>query len=1388
MESRLLLATFVVQRVADDLDAGSLRWAILQADAGGGGDTIRFDLPGDGVQRISPTSPLPSITRSVTIDGTTQPGYAGQPLIRIDGSAPGAQGDGLVLEAGGSIIRGLAIGGFSGAGIRVQRSDGNVIQGNYLGTDETGQSARPNRVGILLEDASANTIGGTAARDGNLISGNLGNGVTIAVVASTSSANVVQGNLVGTAAGGLGALGNGGSGIVLWGAAGNSVGGLVSSARNVVSGNLQDGIGLDSGAASNQLLGNFIGTTADGRAALGNRKDGIRLNGAGGNQIGGIEPGVGNVIGGNLGSGVETFGALGGNRIFGNAIGTDSSGLVPLGNGVNGVTLGSEGNSVGGSTAGSGNIIAFNGTGAVGAGVQLVGLVAGNAILFNSIHDNAGLGINLGNGPTPNHSPGMIMGPNDFQNYPVLSAAATDGATLSAAGTLDAARSSSYTIQLFGSPTPDPSGFGEGAVFLGSKSVTTDSMGRATFNFGLPSTIQPGMVLSATATDSGGNTSEFSPDLVIRAMADLSVSVAANPSPAYPGAALTYTITISNKSQATAHNVVLTNSLPLGLAGLSVTSATGVSTALAGRVLTATMAQLPGGASTTITVSATVAAAPGTSLVDTATVTLAEPDPDPADNAATATVPVLAVADVSLSGSPLPGGVRLGSTFPVTFVASNAGTTPATGVVLAVPIGPGFAFVSGGSTPGTASFAGGVVSVDLGTLDAGSSATIQILLRAVAVGESDIQGTLTTDDIDPTPDDHAASVPVDVVPSSWLNLGLSMPSGTSHQGDLFTYSVSVTNIGPSDATGVTLALPLAPGLKPISATSTLGAAPVLEDDGSYRAAIGMIPYQGTVTITIQLRLDLPVDSVPANYTLSAAVAADDFDPGTGAGTISAPLVVEPADDLSVGLALASPAARVGDPITLAGTVTNAGPSDATDARLRIPLPPNVSFVRADAGGRRFDYDGASGVLDLSLGTMSPGESVTFSVTLLAQSPGPATWTASVSGTPYDLQTANNAAAASVDIQDAPGTLCLASTSLTVPETAGYAVFPVVRTLGTLEGASIHYWTGGGNATPGVDYTPISGILTFAAGQTVANVVVPVLANPHDRTDEYVTLTFDSPGVGVAWDGPTTATLHIVDTDPDNTPPAVADVRWYGPANAIDRITVRFSEPLVAAMADNPGAYMLADLGTSGRPSPGDATLVGLAMPTYDPSTSTVTLVPAQPLAAGHFYRILVAGTGGAAITDLAGNPLAGSSTGIPGTNYTALFGRGTTLKYYDGGGNLVTIKAQRGGFLDLLRSATGQGLSLRLQGGIPGRTVLTGSVGRGNRPQGGTTTLEDVEGLGQFGQVRVNMSARTFLVKQTPFLARNSKALAAPAATAPTPRHPARAKAKLAARVAPKRR
>jgi hypothetical protein len=302
---------------ANDSGPGSLRDAIAQANANPGADTIKFSI-GTGVKTIAPLSALPRITDAVTIDGTSQPGYAGHPLIELTGAAKGNPGpgyagfNGLVLVAGSSTIRGLAINRFE-TGVELD-GDGDLLASSYIGTDLTGTVARPNAFGVFVSGNRARIGGYVELGAGNLISGNTGAGIYL-----SSSSNVVAGNYIGTDVTGTRTLGNG-DGVRVDGnyqslVTANEIGGapVFSLAApygyfhsgNVISGNSLDGVFVAGKNVTNtRVQGNWVGTDASGTHALGNGAHGVWVLDSSSNLIGGMVPGAGNVIAANAGSGV----------------------------------------------------------------------------------------------------------------------------------------------------------------------------------------------------------------------------------------------------------------------------------------------------------------------------------------------------------------------------------------------------------------------------------------------------------------------------------------------------------------------------------------------------------------------------------------------------------------------------------------------------------------------------------------------------------------------------------------------------------------------------------------------------------------------------------------------------------------------------------------------------------------------------------------------------------------------------------------------------------------------------------------------------------------------------------------------------------------------------
>lgn len=412
-------------------------------------------------------------------------------------------------------------------------SAGNVVQGNYIGVDVNCTSALPNaKDGVNIFNGSGSTVGGTAAGAGNVISGNGRDGVRVETDAARGDLNVVQGNLIGTGCAGTAALPNSEMGVSLFSDA-NTVGGPAAAARNVISGNLFHGVRIENGN-DNAVEGNYIGTDASGSSSLGNGLIGVYVLGSSsGNRIGGAGAGAGNVVSGNGDIGVLLGGPSDTSTVRGNLIGRNAADSADLpGHSMQGVWIpNSSGNVIGGGGAGEGNVIA--GSGHVGIlinensddnevegnviaragshGVQIFGTQADrNRISSNSISQNAGLGIDLGEdgSVTANDPDDVDAGANALQNYPRLDTA-VPGSTL-IEGALDSTPTTTFDLEFFASQSCDGSDHGEGELFLGTQQVTTDAGGDATINVTLAGQPEEGSWITATATDPNGNSSEFS--------------------------------------------------------------------------------------------------------------------------------------------------------------------------------------------------------------------------------------------------------------------------------------------------------------------------------------------------------------------------------------------------------------------------------------------------------------------------------------------------------------------------------------------------------------------------------------------------------------------------------------------------------------------------------------------------------------------------------------------------------------------------------------------------------------------------------------------------------------------------------------------------------------
>jgi putative cofactor-binding repeat protein len=465
-------ATFTVTNT-NDSGPGSLRQAILDANAAAGADTIAFNIPGTGPHSIQVLSSLPGINGPVTIDGYTQPGSAVNTMPRATNAvirielrpatpfATGVQGLTLLVGSSGSTIRGLAINRFRPSQINVTAGGTDcVIAGNFIGTNPAGTTGYPTTLGSTLGPSVLGArcrIGGSTPADRNLISGNAGTGLFV-----NADDVVVEGNLIGTTADAITPLPNL-DGIVVSNPAGNPqnvrIGGTNPSGiwrGNIISGNTQDGVVIESGEG-HQIIGNYIGQSVL-VVPVPNGRHGIHVRSGRFHDIGQLSTDLGaNWIYGNGGAGVLLSGPA-----------LDTSGPQ---------------------------------------GVQIV---------RNLIVDNVGLGIDLAvngvQGVTPNDPLDADQGPNTLLNFPVTVRAEWLGNTSQTrlSATVESAASRTFAVDFYALRECHPSGHGGSGEFLGRTSASTNASGTGQATLTTATRLTGGFVTATLVTTTDLATSEFS--------------------------------------------------------------------------------------------------------------------------------------------------------------------------------------------------------------------------------------------------------------------------------------------------------------------------------------------------------------------------------------------------------------------------------------------------------------------------------------------------------------------------------------------------------------------------------------------------------------------------------------------------------------------------------------------------------------------------------------------------------------------------------------------------------------------------------------------------------------------------------------------------------------
>jgi len=830
-------------------------------------------------------------------------------------------------------------------------ASGNVITGNFIGTNKDGTAILTNTgAGItLLPHANNTVIGGTTGTTPggactgacNVISGN-SLGVQVSGILNSfgdTAGTIIQGNFIGTDVTGNVGLGNGNAGnvpniYIVFGAVPVTIGGTSANARNVVSGALNNaaGISIQSGSTTANLTGNFvtiqgnyIGTNTSGTAAIGNTGHGISDDsGTVGTIIGGTAAGAGNVISGN-GTG-STSGVSGlllngaaSTTVQGNFIGVAADGVTAMGNTGAGVdiqpcfcglnTFRASDNVIGAATTGGAgtNIIANNGTGSTMAfpsGILLGDPLGvnnkffGNSIYNNGGMSNAGIGIDiaaaggLGDGVTPNTAActPAILGGNKRQNYPVLTSAQTTGTQITIAGSLTVATNGTFTVEFF-SDTHSTSPKSEAKTFLGSTTVTTAGGGCTnTFTAILSASVAVGLDITATATDSTGNTSELA--AAIQAIVALNPPTGTKsfaPSNVAPNATSVLSITLSNSNSTPITGAAFTDNYPSNLVNTATPNGTGcggtVTAAPNGTGVTLANGIIPANGTCTVTVNVTSSTAGTYNNSIAAGITSTNAGSNPA--AINGTLVVNSPPTVSKSFAPPVIAVNGTSTLTITLTNPNAVPLTGAGFTDTYPGGLINATPANGtgcSGTVTATNGGNSVALAGGTIPANGNCTVNVTVTSSAAGSypnSIGPAAVTTANSGSNTNTGSATLTVSSLAAT--SLSKSFTPNSISVGGTSTLTLTLTNSNSTAVTGASVTDNYPAGLinaTPANGTGCSGTVTATNGGNSVTLTGGTIPANGTCTVTV-LVTSASAASYP-NTTLGLTSANAPTAPGASA--------------------------------------------------------------------------------------------------------------------------------------------------------------------------------------------------------------------------------------------------------------------------------------------------------------------------------------------------------------------------------------------------------------------------------------------------------------------------------------------------------------------------
>jgi uncharacterized repeat protein (TIGR01451 family) len=554
-------------------------------------------------------------------------------------------------------------------------------------------------------------------------------------------------------------------------------------------------------------------------------------------------------------------------------------------------------------------------------------------------------------------------------------------------------------------------------------SVTLPASGTATFTVSGTISASATGTLANTATitapagvtdPTSGNNSATDSD-TLNPTADIRVVKTGTASVGF-GGALSYQVAVSNLGPSNANGTTFTDTLPAGLTGVTAGCAVTTGTAACGTVttgattVTSTITTLASGATVTFTINAT-APTSGTSITNSATANppAGTSDPNTGNNTGTATTTLLQ-PQLTVTKTATPNPFTVGQPASYTITVSNTGAGPTAGNITVADTLP--AAITLQSASGTNWSCTGVSALSCtytGTIAAGGSTTLTLNVT-VAAGAANANNSATAsgggDPTCPAASRCTGTTTVPVNPSADIAVSKSVDNASPNVGENVTFTVTVTNNGPNNASGVAISDALPSGVSFVSATPSQGT----YNSGTGLWTVGALANGASATLDITATV-LTQGGITNTATKSAG---DQFDPNTGNNAGSASLNALPSADLQVTKTVDNATPNLGTNVTYTVTVTNAGPNDATNASVDDLLPAGLVFVSATAS--QGIYDDNVGLW--TIGSVAAGDSVTLQIVATVTLPGDITNTATVDADEHDPNGANNTGGVTLNGQSA----------------------------------------------------------------------------------------------------------------------------------------------------------------------------------------------------------------------------------------------------------------------------------------------------------------------------------------------------------------------------------